>query len=75
MTFRELTLILILTLIPYLVCHLCSQGIFTSPLKLLWQSFEQKLSILPTLGFVIQKRQNLNFDLTFTRDLMLILKS
>ena len=43
--------------------------IFTSPLRLLWSSFEQKLSILLTQGFVIRKRQNLNFDLTLTRDL------
>ena len=40
----------------YLVWHLCSQGIFTSPLRLLWLSIEWKLSILPALGFIIQKR-------------------
>ena len=51
---------------PCLVWHLCSQGIFTSPLRLLWLSFKQKLSILPAQGFVIQKRQNLIFDLTLT---------
>ena len=27
---------------PYLVWRLCSHGIFTSPLRLLWPSFEQK---------------------------------
>ena len=51
---------------PCLVWHLCSQGIFTSPLRLLWLRFKQKLSILPAQGFVIQKRQNLIFDLTLT---------
>ena len=29
----------------YLVCHTCSKGIFTNPLRLLWLSYEQKLSI------------------------------
>ena len=36
-------------------------------------SLEQKLSILSAPGFVIQKRQNLNFDLTLTRDTRSIL--
>ena len=31
---------------PFLVWHLCWKSIFTSPLRLLWLSFEQKLSIL-----------------------------
>ena len=60
---------------PYLVWHLCSQGIFNSPFRLLWLSSEQKLSILPSLGFIIQTRQNLTFCLTLTRDLRSILKS
>ena len=47
---------------PYLVWHLCSQGVFTGPLRLLWLSFEQTLSILPALGLVLQKRQNVTFD-------------
>ena len=34
---------------PYLVWHLSSQGIFTSPLRLLWLNFEQTLSMLPAL--------------------------
>ena len=38
---------------PYLVKHLCSRGIFNNPLRLLWMSFEQKLSILPALGFIV----------------------
>ena len=59
---------------PYLEWHLCSQGIFTSHLRLLWLSFEQKLSILPDLGCIIQKRPNLIFDLVLTRDLRSILK-
>ena len=42
--------------------------------RLLWVSFEQKLAILPALGLIIQKRQNLTFDLTLTRNLMSILK-
>ena len=58
---------------PYLVWRLCSKDIFTSPLKPLWPSFEQELSILPTLCFVIQKRQNLTFDLTLTHELRSIL--
>ena len=61
---------------PYLV-HMSLMlifNIFTSPLRLLWSSCEQKISILPTLGFVIRKRQNLTFDLTLTRDLRSILK-
>ena len=53
----------------------CSQGVVTSPLRLLWLSFEQKLWILPALGFIIQKGQNLTFDLTVIRDLKSILKS
>ena len=43
--------------VPNLVWHFCSQDIFTSPLRLLWPSFQQKLSIFPALGFVIQKRK------------------
>ena len=57
---------------PYLVWPLCSQGIFTNILWSFWLSFGQELS---TLGFVIQKRQNLAYDLTLTRDLRSILKS
>ena len=38
---------------PCLVWHLCSPGIFSGPLMLLWVSFEQKQSILPVLGFII----------------------
>ena len=53
---------------PYLVWHLCSQGIFNSPLRLVWLSFEQNLSTLPALGLVIRKHQILTFDLTLTRD-------
>ena len=64
-----------LDLYPYLERHLFSQGIFNNPWRLLWLSFEQKLSILPALGFIIQKRQKLNFDLTLTRDLRSVLKS
>ena len=60
---------------PNLVWHLCSQRFFSSPLMLLWVSFEQKQSILPVLGFIIQKYQNLTFDLTLTRNLRSILKS
>ena len=60
---------------PYLVWHSCSECIFASPLRLLWPRFEQKLSLLPALGFVIRKRQNLTFDLTLTRDSRSIFKS
>ena len=49
--------------------------IFNSPSRSLWLSFEQKLSILPAPGVIIQERQNLTFDLTMTRELRLILKS
>ena len=59
---------------PVLVWHLCSQGILTIPLRSLWLSFEQKLSILPSPGFIIQKPQNFTFDLTLTRELSSILK-
>ena len=60
---------------PYLVWHLCSQGVFNSPLlRLLWLSFEQELSIFPAQGFIIQKCQNLTFDLTLTRNLRSVLK-
>ena len=59
---------------PVLVRHLCSHGIFTTPLRLLWLIFEEKPSILPALGFIIQKRQNLTFDLTLTRKWRSILK-
>ena len=58
----------------FLVWRLCSQSIFNSPLTLLWLSLEQKPSILPVLGFIIQKRQNLTFDLTLTRNLRSILR-
>ena len=60
---------------PCLVWHLCSQSIFTRPLILLWLSVDQKLSILPALGFVIQKRKNMTFDLTLTTDVRSILNS
>ena len=60
---------------PYSPWHLYSKGIFTSPLRSLCLSFEQKLSISPALGFVIQKRQNLTVDLNLTRELTSILKS
>ena len=53
----------------YLVWHLRSQGIFTSPLRSLWLSYQQKLSILLALALIIQKSQNLTFDLTLTREL------
>ena len=52
----------------YFVWHLGSQGIFTSPLRSLWLSYEQKLSILLALGLIIQKSQKLTFDLTLTRE-------
>ena len=58
---------------PYLVWQWCSQCDFTSPLWLLWLSFKQKLSILLALGFIIQKRQNLTFGLTLTRELRSVL--
>ena len=54
---------------PYLLWQLCSQGILNSPLMSFWLSFEQKLLVLPTLGFIIQKRPNLTFDLTLTWEL------
>ena len=63
-TFRDLTLTLTRT---YLVRHLCSQCVFTSPLRSIWLSFGQNPSISPALGFIIQKLQNLIFDLTSTR--------
>ena len=53
---------------PCLVWHLSLQGILNSPLRSLWPSFEQKLSISPALSFIIQKRQNLTFDLTLARE-------
>ena len=58
----------------YLVWHLCSQNIITSPFRLPWLSFEQKLSILPALGFIIQKWQSSTYDLTLTRELSSLLK-
>ena len=42
---------------PVLSMALMLTGFVISPLRLFWPSFEQKLSILPTLGSVIQKRQ------------------
>ena len=59
---------------PYLVAHLCSQDIFNSSLGLLWLSFEQKLSKLPVLGFIIRKRKNGLWS-ELTRELNSILKS
>ena len=60
---------------PYLEWHLCSQGILTRPLRLFWLIFEQKLSILPALGFSTQERKKMTFDLTLTRGSRSIVKS
>ena len=71
-TFRDLTLT------PTRACYdTCAHMVSSlpSPLRLFWLSFEQKLLILPSLGVIIQKRQNLTFDLTLTRELRSILKS
>ena len=49
--------------------------LFDLRLGSLWLSFEQKMTILPALGFIIPKRQNLTFGLTLTRELSAVLKS
>ena len=58
---------------PCLVWHLCSQDIFTSPLRSLWLGCEKKLLILLVLGFIIHDRQNSAFDMTLTWVLSLII--
>ena len=71
-TFRDLTLIL--TRLQYdTYAHMVSSLALWG--YLLWLTVEQKLSTLQALDFIIQKRQNLIFDITLNRYLRSILKS